>query len=45
MVTDRVIINGVDALIPDLDALESALSEFDLWVAADRLRRGDVTHQ
>ncbi|WP_260294296.1 chemotaxis protein CheW [Sedimenticola hydrogenitrophicus] len=45
MVADRVIINGVDALIPDLDALESALSEFDLWIAADRLRRSDATHQ
>lgn len=30
MVVSRVIINGVDAWIPDLDALESALSAFPL---------------
>ncbi|WP_428608047.1 chemotaxis protein CheW [Sedimenticola sp.] len=30
MVVNRVLINGVDALIPDLDALESALSDLHL---------------
>lgn len=30
MVASRAVVNGVDALIPDLDALESALAELDL---------------